>query len=161
MGAAAHLPTSLLTREALPSALPIPWPGGLRAQPLGPQGLLRQNGLTQRIQPERQAKLLEHSQKPVSGKGVSQRAGQGGERIQALPSVQTLHLEGGCRGDPFPERTPAVSFCLPHSFIQSSARVFSITDLRWVLGIHRIKGLTVEGKRMTQKGRSKLQQRNE
>lgn len=83
---------------------------------------------------------------------MSQRAGQGGEGILALPSGQTLHVEGGYTGDPFPE-PPALSTHLPHSFIQSSTHVFSITDLRRVLGIHGIKGFTVEGKRKTQKGR--------
>lgn len=95
-------------------------------------------GSTQRIQPGRQAELPALSQKPVSGEGVSQRVGRGGDLSLAPPSVQTLHLPGGVgvgyRGDPFPKWTTALISYFPHSFSQSSVYVVSIQGL--VLGIH-------------------------
>lgn len=116
-------------------------------------------GSTQRIQPGRQAELPALSQKPVSGEGVSQRVGRGGELSLAPPSVQTLHLRGaGYRGDPFPKRTTALISYFPHSFIHSVSHLLMSSAFKdWFRGSMgkptALRGFTVKGKRWTSKGR--------
>lgn len=117
-------------------------------------------GSTQRIQPGRQAELPALSQKPVSGEGVSQRVGRGGDLSLAPPSVQTLHLPGGgggwaTEGIPFLSG-PLLSF--PISLIHSVSHLFMSSAFKdWCWGSMgkqtALRGFTVKGKRWTSKGR--------
>lgn len=51
--------------------------------------------------------------------GVSQRARPGGEAALAPAVGPDPPSAGGCRADPFAERTTALLSCLPHSFSHS------------------------------------------
>ena len=135
--------------EALPSALPTPWLGGLRAQPLGPQGLLRQNGVDTEDS-AREASQASRRFPETSLWGWGESEGRTGRRAQPGSAISPdPPSRGRAEGLLFLSRLLlSVPIFLIHSF--SHLLMYSaFIDLCWVLGIHGIKGFTTEGKRKT------------